>query len=154
HIDVLVIVDLRRDENTFEPGHRIANDAVAQGSRINVTGFDPLMSRPARVSGGTQTDWHARAGAQRRHQLHHWSGAREIPDLLYITSRVVVALVHVGIGIALQIGEAQPGAVRRTPHLLRLVELPPERPVDLPRPFDGFHQLGARAAHHQADGIP
>src|SRR5262249_53826536 len=47
-----------------------------------------------------------------------------------------------------------PGAARRRPHLLGLVEFPAERPVDLPRPFDGFHQLGARAAHHQADGIP
>src|SRR5215472_19358939 len=111
------------------------------------------MPGTARISRGSQTDWHARAGAQRRHQLHHWGGAREIPDLLYINSRVVVALVHVGIGIALQIGKAQPGAVRRTPHLLRLVEFPAERPVDLPRPFDGFHQLGARATHHQADGI-
>src|SRR5262245_52415974 len=94
-----------------------------------------------------------RTGAQRSHQLHHWGGAREIPDLLYINSRVVVALVHVGIGIALQIGKPQPGAVRRTPHLLRLVELPAERPVDFSRPFDGFHKFGARAAHHQADGI-
>src|SRR5262245_56030007 len=111
------------------------------------------MPRPPWISGGTQTDWHARAGAQRRHQLHHWRGAREIPYLLYINSRVVVALVHVGIGIALQIGKAQPGAVRRTPHLLRVVEFPAERPVNLPRPFDGFHQLGARATHHQADGI-
>src|SRR5262245_22651473 len=111
------------------------------------------MPGTARISRGSQTDWHARAGAQRRHQLHHWGGAREIPDFLYINSRVVVALVHVGIGIALQIGEAQPGAIRRTPHLLCLVELPAQRPVDLPRPFDGFHQFGARTAHHQADRI-
>src|SRR5262249_10594749 len=113
----------------------------------------PLMPGTARISRGSRTDWHARAGAERRHQLHHGGGAREIPALLYINSRVVVALVHVGIGIALQIGEAQPGAVRRTPHLLRLVEFPTERPVNLPRPFDGFHQLGARATHHQADGV-
>src|SRR5262245_30296387 len=93
------------------------------------------------------------AVAQRRHQFHHWGRAREIPDLLYINSRVVVALVHVGIGIALQIGEAQPGAVRRTPHLFGFVECPSQRPVNLPRPFDGFHQLGTRAAHHQADSI-
>src|SRR5262245_7706205 len=111
------------------------------------------MPRPTRVSRGAQTDWYARARTQRCHQFHHWGGAREIPDLLYINSRVVVALVHVGIGIALEIGEAQPGAVRGTPHLLRLVEFPAERPVDLARALDGFHQLGAGAAHHQADGI-
>src|SRR6476620_430517 len=103
---VLVIVDPRRDEHPFEPSQRVPDDAVDQGGGINVTLAHPLMPRPARVSRGTQTDWHARAGPQRRHQLHHWGGAREIPDLLYINSRVVVALVHVGIGIALQIGEA------------------------------------------------
>src|SRR5262245_51367927 len=113
----------------------------------------PTGAPAPRVSRRTQTDWHACAGAQRRHQLHHWGGAREIPDLLYINSRVVVALVHVGIGIALQIGEAQPGAVRRTPHLFGFVERPSQRPVDLPRSFDGFHQLGTRATYHQADRI-
>ena len=106
NVNVLVIVDPRRDEHSLEPGQWIADDAIAQGGGINVTLAHPLMPRPARVSRGTQTDWHARAGPQRRHQLHHWGGAREIPDLLYINSRVVVALVHVGIGIALQIGEA------------------------------------------------
>src|SRR5262245_12570809 len=153
NVYVLVVVDLRRDEHPLEPSHRIADDAVAQGRRIDVARLDPLMPRPARVSRRTQTDWHACAGAQRRHQLHHWGGAREIPDLLYINSRVVVALVHVGISIALQIGEAQPGAVRRTPHLFGFVELPFQRPVDRPRPLHSFHELGARAAHHQADRV-
>src|SRR5262249_23926373 len=111
NVDVLVIVDLGRDEHPFEPGLRIANDAIAQTGRIDVWGPDPLMPRSAGVSRRTQTDRHARAGSQRCHQLHHWSGARKIPDLLNINSRVVVALIHVGIGIALQIGEAQPGAV-------------------------------------------
>src|SRR4051794_17878156 len=106
NVNVLVIVDPRRDEHSLEPGRLIADDPISEGGRINVTLPHPLMPWPARVSRGTQTDWHARAGAQRRHQLHHWGGAREIPDLLYINSRVVVALVHVGIGIALQIGEA------------------------------------------------
>src|SRR5262245_35626326 len=124
NVDVLVVVDLRRNEDSFEPGHRIMDDAIAQRGGVNVTLAHPLMPRPARVARGTQTDWHARAGAQRRHQFHHWGGAREIPDLLYINSRVVVALVHVGIGVALQIGEAQSGAVRRTPHLFGFVERP------------------------------
>ena len=106
NVNVLVIVDPRRDEHSLEPGQWIADDPISEGSRINVTLAHPLMPRPARVSRGTQTDWHARAGPQRRHQLHHWGGAREIPDLLYINPRVVMALVHVGIGIALQIGEA------------------------------------------------
>jgi hypothetical protein len=106
NVNVLVIVDPRRDEHSLEPGQRVADDAVAQGGGINVTLPHPLMPRPARVSRSAQTDWHARAGPQRRYQLHHWRGAREIPDLLYINSRVVVALVHVGIGIALQIGQA------------------------------------------------
>src|SRR5262245_10219350 len=153
NVYVLVVVDLRRDEHPLEPSHRIADDAVAQGRRIDVTGLDPLMSWPARVSRRTQTDWHACAGAQRRHQFHHWGGAREIPDLLYINSRVVVALVHVGIGIALQIGEAQPGAVRRTPHLLRLVERPSQRPVDFSRALDGFHKLRSGPPDHEPDGI-
>src|SRR5262245_56941056 len=153
NVNVLVIVDLRRDEHPFEPGHRIADDAVAQGGGINVTLAHPLMPGPARVSRGPQTNWHACAGAQRRHQLHHWGGAREIPDLLYINPRVVVALVHVGIGMTLQIGEAQPGAVWRTPHLLRLVERPSQRPVDHPRPFDGFHKLRSGPPDHEPDGI-
>ena len=64
-----------------------------------------------------------------------------------------MALVEIRISVALEVGEPQPSSVRRTPHLLAFVEFPAERPVDLPRPFDGLNQLGARAAHHQADGI-
>src|SRR3954453_21294783 len=106
NVNVLVIVDPRRDEHSLEPGRLIADDPISEGGGINVTLPHPLMPWPARVSRGTQTDWHARAGAQRRHQLHHWGGAREIPDLLYVNPRVVMALVHVGIGITPQIGEA------------------------------------------------
>src|SRR5262245_53392779 len=153
NVYVLVVVHFRRDKHPFEPGHRIADDAIAQRGRIDVTGLDPLMPRPARVSRRTQTDWYARAGAQRRHQLHHWGGAREIPDLLYIDSRVVVALVHVGIGIALQIGKAQPGAVRGAPHLFGFVELPFQRPVDCPRPLDCFHKLRSGPPDHQPDRV-
>src|SRR5262245_60236419 len=153
NVNVLVIVDPRRDKHPFEPGQWIADDAVAQGRRIDIARLDPLMPRPTRVSRGTQTHWHARAGAQRRHQFHHWGGAREIPDLLYINSRVVVALVHVGIRIALQIGEAQPGAVGGAPHLFGFVQMPAERPVNFPRALDGFHKLRSGPPDHQADGI-
>ena len=153
NVNVLVVVDLRRDEHPLEPGQWIADDPVAEGGGINVTRFDPLMARPAWVSRCTQTDWHARAGAQRRHQLQHWSRIGEVAGLLYVDSRVAVALVDVGISVALEIGEPQPSAVRRTPHLVLLMKCPFERPVDRPRPLDGLNQLGARAAHHQADGI-
>src|SRR4249920_3720059 len=81
NVNVLVIVDPRGDEDPFKPRQRVADDAVAQGGGINVTLAHPLMPRPARVSRGTQTDWHARAGPQRRHQLHYWRGART-PHLL------------------------------------------------------------------------
>src|SRR5262245_12169537 len=111
------------------------------------------MPRPTRISRRTQTDWHACAGAQRRHQFHHWGGAREIPDLLYINSRVAVALVKIRISVTLQIGEAQPGAVRGAPHLFGFVELPFQRPVDRPRPLDGLHKLRSGPPDHQPDRI-
>src|SRR5262245_42199055 len=95
NVNVLVVVDLRRNEHALEAGHRIADDAVAQGGRIDVARLHPLVPRPARVSRRPQTDWHACAGAQGRHQLHHWGGAGEIPHLLYINSRVAVALVEI-----------------------------------------------------------
>src|SRR5262249_60705963 len=71
-----------------------------------------------------------------------------------ITSRVVGPWFLVGTATPLKKAKARSPAAGPTPHLLCLVECPAERPVDFPRPFDGLHQLGARAAHHQADGIP
>src|SRR5262245_65309763 len=38
--------------------------------------------------------------------------------------------------------QAESGSVWGTPDLFGFVERPSQRPVDLPRPFDGFHQLG------------
>src|SRR5262249_9646618 len=46
NVNVLVVVDLRRNEHPFEPGHRIADDAVAQGGRIDVARLHPLVPRP------------------------------------------------------------------------------------------------------------
>src|SRR5262249_59292507 len=55
NVNVLVVVDLGRDEHPFQPGRRIADDEVAQGGRITVTAFYPLIPRPARVSCVPQT---------------------------------------------------------------------------------------------------
>src|SRR5262249_8198271 len=72
---------------------------------------------------------------------------------LNVDSRVAVTLVEIRIGVALQIGEAQPGAVRRTPHLFGFVQMPAERSVNFPRALDGFHKLRSGPPNHQADGI-
>src|SRR4029077_19565086 len=37
NINVLVIVDPRRNEHSLEPGRLIADDPISEGSRINVT---------------------------------------------------------------------------------------------------------------------
>jgi len=42
NVDVLVIVDPRRDEHSLEPGRLIADDPISEGSRINVTLAHPL----------------------------------------------------------------------------------------------------------------
>src|SRR5215472_10776422 len=61
HIDVAVVIDLGRNENSLKAGLLIADDPVAQRRRIDVTGLDPLMARPARISRRSEAYRNARA---------------------------------------------------------------------------------------------
>src|SRR4051794_2632905 len=72
NVNVLVVVDPRRDEHPFQPSQRVADDAVAQGGGINVTLAHPLMPWAARVSRGTQTDWHAAMDSMRSSMVNLW----------------------------------------------------------------------------------
>src|SRR5262249_20179022 len=49
HIDVAIVIDLGRNENPLKAGLLVADEPVAQRRRIDVTGLDPLMARPAGV---------------------------------------------------------------------------------------------------------
>src|SRR5262245_64681214 len=69
HIDVAVVIDLGRNENSLKAGLLIADDPVAQRGRIDVTRLDPLMARPARVARRSEAYWNPRARTQGSHQL-------------------------------------------------------------------------------------
>src|SRR5262245_11181680 len=105
HIDVAVVIDLGRNENPLKAGLLIADDAVAQRRRIDVTGLDPLMPRPARVSCRSEAYRNPRARTQRCHQLENRRRRGESADFLDIEPRIGVALILIGVSIAFQIRE-------------------------------------------------
>src|SRR5262245_35949552 len=123
-IDVAVVIDLGRNENPLKSGLLIADDSIAQRGRINITGLDPLMPRPARVARRSEAYRNPRARAQGGHQLENRSRRRESADFLDVEPRVAMALVLIGICISFEIGKTKPGFVRSPPHLVGLVVFP------------------------------
>src|SRR5262245_5923673 len=51
HVDVLVVVNLRRNEHALQMGQWVANDRVSVGSRIHISGFDPVVATSTRIAG-------------------------------------------------------------------------------------------------------
>src|SRR5262249_46093158 len=92
HIDVAVVIDLGRNEDSLKAGLLIADDPVAQRARIDVTGLDPLMARPARVSRRSEAYRNPRARAQGGHQLENRSRRRESADFLAVEPRLPMPL--------------------------------------------------------------
>ena len=50
HIDVAVVIDLGRNENSLKAGLLIADDPVAQRRRIDIARLDPLVAWATWVS--------------------------------------------------------------------------------------------------------
>src|SRR5262249_1272539 len=131
----------------------IADDPVAQRGRIDVTGLDPLMPRPARVSRCSEAYRNPRARAQGGHQLENRSRRGESADFLDVEARVGVALILISVGIALKICKPQARAVRGAPHFVGFIVFPAEQAVDGTRALDRLDQLRPGAPQHQSDGI-
>src|SRR5262249_40054306 len=72
---------------------------------------------------------------------------------LDVEARVGVALILISVSIALKIRKPQAGAVRRTPHLVRFIVLPPQQAIDGPRTLDRLDQLGTGPPQHQPDSM-
>src|SRR6185369_5390142 len=115
--------------------------------------FYPSVARTTRVPREPDTHWHVGARAQRREQLEDRRRARKIARLLDVEPGVAVALIKLGVGVALQISELEASALRIAPCFFLLIVRPLERPVDHPAALDRVHQFGAGSPQHQPRGI-
>ncbi|MGY2917315.1 MULTISPECIES: hypothetical protein [Bradyrhizobium] len=66
---------------------------------------------------------------------------------------IAVALIRLRVSVALKIREPKPSPIRRSPHLVLLVILPAERPINLLRSLDGLDQFGTLPAEHQPNSV-
>ena len=123
------------------------------GCRVDVTGFDPLVAGAAGVAGQDGLAGHASTRTQGGHQLQDRHRAGEVASLLDVEPGVAVALVAIGVGVPLAVGEAQAGSVREGPHGLLVVVASPDGRVEHLAALHGLDQLCALPADHQGDGV-
>jgi hypothetical protein len=64
-----------------------------------------------------------------------------------------VPLVLIGVSVTLEVGKAQPRAIRGPPHLLGFVVFPAQQAIDRARALDRLDQLRARPPQHEPDRI-
>jgi hypothetical protein len=70
------------------------------------------MPRPARVSGAAESARDTVRAAQCRHEFHHRRLVGKVAELFDVNARVVVALIILGVRVALEIFKAQARALR------------------------------------------
>jgi hypothetical protein len=122
-------------------------------TRINVAGLNPRVAGATRVTGRPKAGRHAGRAAERRLQFVYRTRLRELSQLFDVNPGVVVALVVVGVRVALQIPEVQDRAVREDEPALLLLPGRAERLVDLLSALDRRLKRNPRAADKQALGV-
>ena len=114
---------------------------------------DPALPGAAGIARQHELGRHAGRGAQRPEQAKDRVGRGILTGFLDPGVGEVAALIFLRVRDAVEIAEADPPAVRHAPEELRLVELPPERPIDLLRALDGVGARdGGAAEHHGTEG--
>ena len=107
------------------------------------------MAWTARVAGQPHLALDPGRAPECRHQPPGWRQRGELAGLLDVDAGQRPALIGLGIGLALQIGARQPGAVGELEVGAVLVPLG-GRAVEPDRGQDRVPQIGALLAHHQA----
>ena len=87
---VLVLRDAARQIYPLRPCFRVRDDLPAAGCRVDVSGFDPLVTGPAGVAGKAHPDRHSDTGAQRREQFQYRRRRGKISDFLDINAGILI----------------------------------------------------------------